>query len=71
MVSQSAVALGIAMLGVYGVVAYFVSSARASSASAGARRTPVRIVKLVVEHTIHILLIGLLPGVLIASLSSG
>ncbi len=69
--SLGAVALGIAMLGVYGVVAYFVSTRRREFGirlALGA--TPGRVVKLVVDHAIHIVLIGLLPGVFLVSIGS-
>src|SRR6185295_13998578 len=71
MTSLGTVALGIAVLGVYGVVAYFVSVRRREFGirlALGA--TPGRVVKLVVDHAIHIVLIGLLPGVFLVSILS-
>ena len=71
MVSQSAVALGIALLGVYGVIAHFVSTrTREFGIRVALGATPGRVAKLVIDHTIHLVLVGLLPGVLLASLSS-
>jgi predicted permease len=69
--SLGAVALAVAMLGVYGVVAFFVSTRRREFGirlALGA--TPGRVIKLVVDHAIHLVLVGLLPGVLIVSVGA-
>jgi predicted permease len=67
----AAAALGIAMLGVYGVLQFFVSSRTrefgirtALGASSG------RVIKLVLDEAVHIVLVGLLVGVLVAALGS-
>jgi predicted permease len=66
-----AIALAIAMLGVYGVVAYFVTTRRREFGirlALGA--TPRRVLKLVIDHAVHVVLVGLLPGVLIVSVGT-
>jgi hypothetical protein len=64
-------ALGIATLGIYGVVAYFVSRRmREFGLRLALGATPRQILKLVVDYAVHIILIGLLPGVLLASLGT-
>jgi putative ABC transport system permease protein len=66
-----AVALGIAVFGVYAIVSYFVSRrAREFGLRLALGATRGQIVKLVVDYAIHIVLIGLLPGVLFASLGT-
>lgn len=65
------VALGIAVFGVYAIVSYYVTRRRREFGlrlALGSSRG--QIVKLVVDYAIHIVLIGLLPGVLIASLGT-
>jgi predicted permease len=65
------IALCIAMLGVFAVVSYFVSRRIREFGlrlALGASRG--QIVKLVIDHSIHMVLIGLLPGVLFASLGT-
>ncbi len=69
--SLGAIALAIAVLGVYAVVSYFVSRRRREFGlrlALGATRGQV--VKLVVDYAIHMVLVGLLPGVLLASLGT-
>ncbi len=64
-------ALGIAMLGVYGVVACFVSMrTRELGIRAALGASAPRLLKLVIDHAIHVVLVGLLPGVLVATLLS-
>jgi predicted permease len=64
-------ALGIAMLGVYAVVGYFVSRrTREFGLRLALGAAPRQIVKLVVDYSVHIILVGLLPGVLLASLGT-
>jgi predicted permease len=66
-----ALALGIALLGVYGVITYFVTArTREFGIRLALGATPMRIVKLVVDHAIHIVLIGLLSGVFVASVTT-
>lgn len=66
-----AVALAIAMLGVYGVVSYFVSTrTREIGVRMALGATPLGVVKLVVDYAVHIMLVGLLPGVFVASIGS-
>jgi putative ABC transport system permease protein len=66
-----AVALAISMLGVYGVIAFFVSSrTREIGIRSALGATPGRVRKLVIDEAVHIVLIGLLCGVLVASLGS-
>ena len=62
------IALAIAILGVYAVVAYFVSRRRREFGlrlALGSTRGQVG--RLVIDYAVHIVLIGLLPGVLFAS----
>jgi predicted permease len=69
--SLGALALGISMLGVYGVMAYFVSTRTREFGirlALGATRRGV--VKLVLDQAVHITLIGLLAGVFIVSVAS-
>lgn len=69
--SLGAIALGIAVLGVYAVVSYVVSRRmREFGLRLALGATRGRIVKLVVDHAIHMVLVGLLPGVLLASLGT-
>jgi putative ABC transport system permease protein len=66
--SLGAIALGISLLGVYAVVSYFVTRrAREFGLRLALGATRAQVVKLVVDHSIHMILIGLLPGVLLAS----
>jgi putative ABC transport system permease protein len=69
--SLGLLSLGIAMLGVYAVVSYFVSRrTREFGLRLALGAMPRQILKLVVDYAIHIILIGLLPGVLLASLGT-
>jgi hypothetical protein len=62
------IALAIAILGVYAVVAYFVSRrAREFGLRLALGSTRGQVGRLVIDYAIHIVLIGLLPGVLFAS----
>ncbi len=64
-------ALSIAVFGIYGVVGYFVSRRTREFGlrlALGAR--PRQILKLVVDYSIHVILVGLLPAVLAASLGT-
>jgi predicted permease len=65
------VALAIAVFGVFGVVSYFVTRRTREFGLRLALGAPRRqIMKLVVDYAIHLSLIGLLPGVLFASLGT-
>jgi predicted permease len=69
--SLGGLALGIALLGVYGVVAYFVSRrTREFGLRLALGATRGQVLKLVVDHAIHIVLVGLVPAVLLASLGT-
>jgi hypothetical protein len=62
------IALGISIFGVYAVVSYFVSRRlREFGLRLALGSTRGQIIRLVVDHAIHMVLIGLLPGVLLAS----
>jgi predicted permease len=66
--SLGAIALGISVLGVYAVVSYFVTKRRREFGlrlALGASRGQV--IKLVVDHSIRMVLIGQVPAVLLAS----
>jgi hypothetical protein len=66
-----AIALCIAMFGVVAVVSYFVSRRiREIGLRLALGATRAQIVRLVIDHSIHMVLIGLLPGVLFASLGT-
>jgi len=65
------ISLGLSVFGVYAIVSYFVSRRQREFGlrlALGATRR--QIVRLVVDYAIHIVLIGLLPGVLLASLGT-
>ena len=65
------VALAIAGLGVYGVISYSVSRrTREFGIRLALGATPTRIVRSVVDDAVHLVLVGLLPGVLLASWST-
>jgi predicted permease len=67
--SLGGLALAIAVLGVYGVVAYFVSRrTREFGLRLALGATRGQVLKLVIDHAIHIVLVGLVPAVLLASL---
>jgi hypothetical protein len=69
--SLGLLALGIATFGIYGVVGYFVSRrTREFGLRLALGATPRQVLKLVVDYAIHIILIGLLPAVLLASLGT-
>ena len=64
-------ALGIAALGVYGVMAFLTSSrTREFGIRLALGATPRQLTKLVLDDALRIVLIGLLPGVLLASWGS-
>jgi ABC-type antimicrobial peptide transport system permease subunit len=66
-----AVSLAIAMLGVYGVISFFVSTrTREIGIRSALGATPGRVLKMVVDQAIHIVLVGLLSGVLVATLGT-
>jgi predicted permease len=67
----AALALGIAALGVYGVMAFLTSArTREFGIRLALGATPRQVAKLVVDDAVRIVLIGLLPGVLLASWGS-
>ncbi|HET9271440.1 MAG TPA: FtsX-like permease family protein, partial [Vicinamibacterales bacterium] len=69
--SLGGLSLGIAVLGVYGVVAYFVSRrTREFGLRLALGATRRQVLKLVVDHAVHIVLVGLVPAVLLASLGA-
>jgi predicted permease len=69
--SLGASALAIAMLGIYGVVSYFVSTrTREIGIRIALGATRLRVVRMVLDYAIHIMLVGLLPGVFVASVGS-
>jgi ABC-type antimicrobial peptide transport system permease subunit len=62
------IALAIAALGVYGVISYSVSRrTREFGIRLALGATPSRILRAVVDDAVHLVLVGLLPGVLLAS----
>lgn len=64
-------ALTIALLGIYGMLTYFVSRrTKEFGIRMAVGATRAQIARLVFDHTVHVLLIGLLCGVLIASVGS-
>lgn len=69
--SGAAAALAIALIGIYGMLTFFVSRRTKEFGirmALGASRR--QIARLVFDYTVHVLLVGLLCGVLIATLSS-
>jgi predicted permease len=65
------ISLGIAVVGVYAIVSYFVSRrTREFGLRLALGSTRRQIVKLVVDYAVHVVLIGLLPGVLLASVGT-
>jgi hypothetical protein len=68
LLSAAAVAVGIALLGVYGVLACFVEvRIREFGIRLALGAAPAQVVRLVFDHTMHVLLIGLLSGVFAAT----
>jgi len=66
-----ALALAIAVLGIYGVVTYFVSQrTREFGLRLALGATPRNVLKMVLDYTIHVMLVGLLPAVFIASVAT-
>ena len=66
-----ALALGIAVLGIYGVVTYFVSQrTREFGVRLALGATPRNVRKMVLDYTIHVMLVGLLPAVFVAAIST-
>jgi predicted permease len=67
--SLGGLSLAIAVLGVYGVVAYFVSRrTREFGLRLALGATRAQVLKLVIDRAIHVVLVGLVPAVLVASL---
>jgi ABC-type antimicrobial peptide transport system permease subunit len=61
------IALAIAVLGIYGVVSYFVSTrTREFGIRMALGATPPGVMKLVIDDAVHLLLVGLLVGVWVA-----
>ena len=70
-ISLGSLALGISMLGVYGVIAYSVSTRiREFGIRLALGSTRRGVVKLVLDQAIHVTLIGLLVGVFIVTMAS-
>lgn len=64
-------ALTVALLGIYGMLTYFVSRrTKEFGIRMALGATRAQIARLVFDHTIHVLLVGLLCGVLVATLGS-
>ena len=69
--SLAALSLGIAALGVYGVISFFTSArTREFGIRLALGATPRQVTKLVLDDAVRLVLIGLLPGVFIASVGS-
>jgi predicted permease len=66
-----ALALIIALLGVYGVINFFVTTRkREFGIRLALGATPRQVIRMVIDHTIHLLLVGLLFGVFVTTVSS-
>ena len=71
MLALGALALLIAGLGVYGVISYIVSlRTREFGIRLALGASPGRVLKSVLDHAVHLVLVGLLPGILIAALGA-
>ena len=71
MLALGALALLIAGLGVYGVISYIVSlRTREFGIRMALGATPGRVLTSVLDHAIHLVLVGMLPGILIAALGT-
>ncbi len=71
MFGLAVVSLGIAMLGVYGVVSFFVSTRmREFGIRLALGATPRRLMKLVFDYSLHVILVGLLPAIFLAAVGS-
>jgi predicted permease len=69
--AMALVALAIALLGVHAVVAQIVARRmREFGIRVALGATPGQIRRLVLDHAVHLMLLGLLPGVLVASLTT-
>jgi hypothetical protein len=66
-----AIAVTLTALGVFGVVSFFVSlRTREFGVRLALGATRGRVLKMVVDHAVHIMLVGLLPGVFVAAIGS-
>jgi putative ABC transport system permease protein len=71
MTTLGLLAMTIAMLGVYGVIDYFVATrSREFGIRLALGATPRKLIKMVLDQAIHVILVGLLCGVLITTLGS-
>jgi putative ABC transport system permease protein len=71
LLAGAAAGLTIALLGIYGMLTYFVSlRSREFGIRMALGATRRQVARLVFDHTLHIMLVGLLAGVLITTLSS-
>jgi putative ABC transport system permease protein len=70
-VALGLVAVGLTVLGVFGVVSFFVSlRTREFGVRLALGATRGRVLKMVVDYGVHIMLVGLLPGVFVAAIGS-
>ncbi len=70
-VALGMVAVGLTVLGVFGVVSFFVSlRTREFGLRLALGATPGGVRKMVVDYAVHIMLVGLLPGVFVAAIGS-
>ena len=70
-VALGLVAVGLTVLGVFGVVSFFVSlRTREFGVRLALGATRGRILKMVIDHAVHVMLVGLLPGVFVAAIAS-
>jgi ABC-type antimicrobial peptide transport system permease subunit len=70
-VALGLVTVALTVLGVFGVVSFFVGlRTREFGVRLALGATPGRVRKLVLDYAVHIMLVGLLPGVFVAAIGS-
>lgn len=70
-VGLGAVAISLTLLGVFGVVSFFVGlRTREFGVRLALGATPGRLCRMVLDYAVHIMLVGLLPGVFVAAVGS-
>lgn len=70
-VALGLVAVGLTVLGLFGVLSFFVSlRTREFGVRLALGATRGRVLKMVIDYAVHVILVGLLPGVFVAAIAS-